>query len=359
MVAPLPPWHSGGVERVVGEIAKQLSVRYATVEVCSGDLTSSESRVWHDIRVRTFKTKEWRRYASLSLFNSIKRDSKNFDIVHAHGSGTLIPLIAALAKGETRFVVSPHYHPHASRLSLSLLKKLYDSLFNAYVLRKASRVICVSDTERRYVQSRFKLPARSLVTIPNGIDIGRITKAKPYDVDYNVILSVGRLEKYKQNQLTIEAVKHLPAHYRFYMIGSGSYQRKLEDVMRKHQLGTRVKILGSCSDDDVYRWLKTCSVLVNLSQIEAFGITVLEALAAGKAVIVNNKLGLAELARKFENAVFPIDSKQTDAAKLATIIEKVASRRIGRVDLHEFQWDRIAQRVLEVYGDTRVPEGEQ
>ena len=127
----------------------------------------------------------------------------------------LIPLIAALAKGETRFVVSPHYHPHASRLSLSLLKKLYDSLFNAYVLRKASRVICVSDTERRYVQSRFKLPARSLVTIPNGIDIGRITKAKPYDVDYNVILSVGRLEEYKQNQLTIEAVKHLPAHYRF------------------------------------------------------------------------------------------------------------------------------------------------
>jgi glycosyltransferase involved in cell wall biosynthesis len=360
VVAPLPPWHSGGVERVVGEIAKQLSVgKYATVEVYSGDLTASESRIWNGIRVKTYKTKEWRRYASLALFDAIKKESKNFDVVHAHGSGTLIPLIAELAKGETRFVVSPHYHPQASRLSLSAIKRLYDSLFNAYVLRKANRVICVSDIERKYVRRRFKLPASSLVTIPNGIDIGPITKAKPFDVDYKVILSVGRLEKYKQNQLTVEAVKHLPAHYRFYMIGRGSYQRKLEMIIRKHQLEKRVKILGSCSDDDVYRWLRTCSVMVNLSEIEAFGITVLEALAAGKAVVVNNKLGLAELARKFENAVFPIDSNEIDAVKLATIIEEVASRRIGRVDLNEFQWNRIAQRVLEVYGDARDSRREQ
>lgn len=352
VVAPLPPWHSGGVEKVVGEIAAELSVgKKTTVEIYSGDLTSSTTRVWNGIRVKTYKTKEWRRYASLALFHAIKRESKNFDIVHAHGSGTLIPLIALLAKGEARFVVSPHYHPQASRRSLSALKRLYDSLFNAYVLRKASRVICVSDIERRYVRHKFKLPASSLATIPNGVDIGRIIKAKPYDVDYTLILAVGRLEKYKQNQLVIEAVKHLPAHYRFYMIGKGSYQQKLQDIIRKHQLGKRVKILGSCSDDDVYRWLNTCSALVNLSEIEAFGITVLEALAAGKGVIVSDKLGLAELARKFEGAVIPVNRKETDAAKLAKMIEEVASSHIDPVELGEFQWNRIAQRLVEIYSD--------
>jgi len=354
VVAPLPPWHSGGVERVVGEIAAELGAgKKATVEIYSGDLTSSTTRIWNGIGVKTYKTKEWRRYASFALFDAIKRESKNFDVVHAHGSGTLIPLIAALAKGKTKFVVSPHYHPHASRVSLSALKKLYDSLFNAYVLRKASRVICVSDIERRYVQRRFKLPASSLVTIPNGIDIGRITKAQPYDVDHKVILSVGRLEKYKQHQLTIEAVNHLPEQYRFYMIGEGSYRHELEGVIRRHQLGKRVKILSSCSDDEVYRWLKTCSVMVNLSEIEAFGISVLEALAAGKGVIVNDKLGLAELARKFENTVIPVSSKEIDPRKLATIIEEVANAHISHVDLTEFQWNRIAQRVLEVYSDVQ------
>ena len=354
VVAPLPPWHSGGVERVVGEIAAELHVgKKATIEIYSGDLTSSTTRIWNGIRVNTYKTKEWRRYASFALFDAIKRESKNFDIVHAHGSGTLIPLIAALAKGDSRFIVSPHYHPQASSLSLSALKKLYDRLFNAYVFRKVSRVICVSNIERKYVQSRFKLSASSVVTIPNGVDIGHIVKAKPYDVDHKVILSIGRLEKYKQNQLTIEAVKHLPEQYKFYIIGKGSYRHELEGVIRRHQLGKRVKILGSCSDDEVYRWLKTCSVMVNLSEIEAFGITVLEALAAGKGVIVNDKLGLAELARKFEKAVFPISSNEIDARKLATIIEEVANKPIGDIDLSEFQWNRIAQRTLKVYNDVR------
>ncbi len=357
VVAPLPPWHSSGVEKVVGEIAAELDVgKKTTVEICSGDLTSSTTRAWNGIRVKTYKTNEWRRYASLALFDAIKRGANNFDIVHAHGSGTLIPLIALLAKGEARFIVSPHYHPQASRRSLSALKRLYDSLFNAYILRKADRVICVSNIERSYVRRRFKLPASSLVTIPNGVDIGRIIKAKPYDIDYTLILAVGKLEKYKQNQLTIEAVKHLPAHYRFYMIGSGSYVRKLQDIIRKHKLGKRVKILGSCSDDDVYRWLKTCSVVVNLSEIEAFGITVLEALAAGKGVIVSNKLGLAELARRFEGAVFPMNREQTDPVKLAKMIEEVANKRIGVVDLREFKWTHIGQQVLDVYYDVLLTE---
>jgi hypothetical protein len=73
VVAPLPPRHSGGVERVVGEIAEQLTVgTNVKVEIYSGDLTSSACRVWNGITVKTYKTKEWRRQAPLALPKAIK-----------------------------------------------------------------------------------------------------------------------------------------------------------------------------------------------------------------------------------------------------------------------------------------------
>ncbi len=352
LVSPFPPWYHGGVQKVIGETAKRLVVEHdVSVEIWSGDLTSTASLNWNGVPVRTYKTRRWQGYASLAMLKELKRDSKRFDVVHAHGSGPIVPLIAALARGTTPLVFSAYFHPQASTLAGVPAKFVYDRLCNAYIFNKANRIICDSDTERKCVQQRFRLPASSLTTIPPGIDSARITEAKPHDVEYTLILSVGRLEKYKQNQLMIEAIKLLPTHYRFYIIGKGGYQRKLEAIIQKCQLGKRVKILDSCSDDEMYRWLKTCSVMTNLSEIESFGITVLEALAAGKGAIVNNKLGLAEIARKFPGAVFPINSTEIDPVTLAKMVQEVAGKRIDVRNLGEFQWDRIASQVLKVYED--------
>jgi glycosyltransferase involved in cell wall biosynthesis len=359
VVDALPPWYHGGIQKVIGETAKRLVAEHdASVEIRSGGSTSSASRVWNGIRVKTYQTRRWQGYASLAMLREIKSDSKRFDVVHAHGSGPIVPLIAALAKGNTPLVFSAHFHPQASSLVRVPAKWAYDHLCNAYIFQKASKVVCVSDTEKKCIEQRFKLPAGSMVTIPNGVDTARIARAKPYDIDYTLVASVGRLEKYKQNQLTIEALKHLPKHYRFLMIGKGPYRNTLEDMIRKNKLGDRAQVLDSCSDDQVYRWLRTCSVFVNLSEIEAFGISVLEALAAGKGVIVNDKLGLAELARKFTGAIFRTDPDLTDPVKLAELIEKVAAKRIDNVNLGEFQWPGIARRLLEVYEDVIKSQGE-
>ena len=352
IVTALPPWYRGGVERVVGETAKQLVLNQnAEVEIRCGDLYASQSLVWNGIPVKTYKTTRWQRFASVEMLKEIKRDAKMFDVIHAHGYHTLSSSLAAAERGSTPFVFSAHFHPAASSRALAPVKWIYDRLFNARIFKNSARIICVSETEKKFIRQRFKLPTDSSIVIPNGVNAGEIARANPYKIDYKLILSVGRLVKHKQNQLTIEAMKYIPECYRFYMIGNGGYKRKLEVMARKYGLEARVKVLDSCSDEEVYRWLQTCAVIVNLSEIEAFGITVLEGLAAGKGVIVNNKLGLAELARRFEGAVFPVDREETDSVELAKIIEDVATKRIDRVDLHEFRWDRIAQRVLAVYLD--------
>jgi glycosyltransferase involved in cell wall biosynthesis len=96
-------------------------------------------------------------------------------------------------------------------------------------------------------------------------------------------------------------------------------------------------------------WLKTSALLVNLSEIESFGITVLEALAAGMPALVNDKLGLRELSEHFESAVVSIHADKVSSPELAKTIKDVAGMHIGSVDLNDFRWGRIAARTLHVY----------
>jgi glycosyltransferase involved in cell wall biosynthesis len=207
----------------------------------------------------------------------------------------------------------------------------------------------VSKTERKSIQERFEL-RRPVSIIPNGISLKQIENAQPYAVDRKLILSVGRLERYKNNHRLVEAMRYLSSdEFSLCIIGSGKFRGELEQQIRRQGLSDSVKILGSRSDDEVYRWMKTCSVFVNLSNVEAFGITVLEALAAHSRVIVNDKFGLRELSRKFTKAIIPVDVKTMHPRDLAQVIRETAETRANGVNLSEFDWNPISKRIKETY----------
>jgi glycosyltransferase involved in cell wall biosynthesis len=260
----------------------------------------------------------------------------------------LIPFTTALAAGRTPLVVSPHFHPQASRKLLGVLKPLFERTVDRYTLSMARKVICVSETEAGIIRERFTV-ADKVVIINNGVNADEIRNAKPYEFDGKLILYVGRLERYKNIHLAIEAVEYLPQDFSFYIIGRGPYESELAALIQRKGLSERVRLLGACADEDLYGWMKTSALLVNLSEIEAFGIAVLESLAAGTPALVNDKLGLRELARHFDSAVISIRVDKVSPLELATAIEGVAGMRIGPVDLNDFQWGEIAAQTLRVY----------
>ncbi len=353
MIAPLPPYHRGGIERVVGELAQRLSRDYdADVQVWSGTLGHAQTCDWGGVHVRTYSTSRRVGYASVKLFSDLKRSAQNFDVIHAHGSNTLIPLMGALAASGTPLVISPYFHPQASNKLLAIVKPLFENTVDTFVLRKARKIICISETEAELVHKRF--PNTSTVSIIySGVNAEEIQSAKPCEFDGQLILYVGRLERYKNVHRVIEAVAYLPQRFAFYIIGEGPYRNHLETQIRDRGLSHRVKLLGVCSDATLFRWLKTSALLVNLSEIESFGITVLEAVAAGTPALVNDKLGLGELARRFDRAVFSIPVEAVSAHELAQTIHDVAGTDVGLVDLNDFRWDRIAARTLDVYKESR------
>jgi len=353
VVAPLPPYHRGGIERVVGELAQRLSRDYdAEVHVWSGTLGHARTCDWNGVQVRTYQTSKRAAYASLRMFSDLKRLAADFDVVHAHGSSTLIPLVAALTAGRTPLVISPHFHPQASNKLLGIIKPFYEGVVDRYTLDRANKVICVSETESDLIRRRFAI-ADKVVTICNGVNADEIRSAKPYDFDGELVLYVGRLERYKNIQRVVEAFAQLPKRFSFYIVGEGPYKSRLEALIHHCGLSERVKLLGACPDIELYRCMRTSALLVNLSEIEAFGITVLEALAAGTPALVNDKLALRELARRFNGAVFSIPVEAVSARELAQTIRDIAGIDIGLVDLNDFRWDRIAAQTLDAYKEAR------
>ena len=347
MVSPNPPWFRGGVEKVVGEFIKHL--KHFEIEVfCTGDEIGTH--IYEGTPVHVFKGYSSAYHLSPNLYKALKKS--DFDLIHAHGFTTFMPLAATRVKKDKPFVFSPYFHEYGSTWGYSVLRKLYDPLFGKYIFNKADKIICISNIEKKSVRTNFNVEEKISI-IPPGVDLAKIRHVKPFEFNHHLILYVGRLEKYKNIHVAIKAMEFLPECY-FYIIGdAGGYKKDLEQLIKSLNLEDRVKILSNVSDAEKYRWMKTCSLFVNLSSIEAFGITVLEALAAGKPVIVNEEGGLRELADKFDG-VFPVrvhEFKERDSIeKLAKIMRESMGKEV-KTDLDEYDWDIIAKKVEEVYSE--------
>lgn len=349
ITAPLPPYRRGGIEKVVGELSQRLSQDYSSdVHVWSGTLGPAQACDWNGVHLRMFHTSKRAGYASLKMFRALKLSERDFDVIHAHGFSSLIPFTTALAARNTPLVISPHFHPLASSKLLGVVKPLFERSVDRYSLRKARKVICVSETEASIIRERFAV-AGKVAIIQNGVNLDEIQSAEPYEFDGKLIIYVGRLERYKNIHRVIEAIDYLPQDFSFYIIGEGPYKSELAALIQRNQLSERVQLLGSCAEEDLYRWIKTSALLVNLSDIEAFGITVLEALAAGKPALVNDKLGLRDLARRFQSAVFSIHVDKVSPLEIAKAITDVVEKHIGSVNLNDFRWEWIAAQTLHIY----------
>jgi glycosyltransferase involved in cell wall biosynthesis len=343
--------HIGGVETHVRSIAERLVKQGLSVDVLTTDPTGrlAKEELVNGVLVRRFRG--WAPgnayYFSSGLMCHLMRSCRRYDVVHAHNYGTLPAAYAALACGECKLVFTPHYHGTASSWARTLLRVPYGLLW-MYLLRRVDALIFVSRVEELSFRTRFIVPDDRTVVIPNGIDAEAILAAGPYDVDAPVVLHVGRLEKYKNVHRIVEAMRYLDERYLLCIVGDGPYKGDLLRLARSLCLQSRVRILSGLTDHQVHRWYRTCQVFVTLSSLEAFGITVLEAAAAGKPIVASDIPAFRELANKLHGMRLVNTSSMT-CRDIAEAIGLSAQAGEVRNDLEMFTWDTIAASVRRVY----------
>lgn len=339
----------GGVERHVEEIARRAVAQGHEVDVLtqtSDDLPPEQTI--DGVHVRRFRAVNSSKAYGVppGLFAYAGRHLRDYDIVHAHGYHAL-PSLAALASRRVPVVFTPHYHGTGHTRFARLLHVPYAPLGRALFAR-ASAVVCVSEAEARLVRADAPKVADRVRVIPNGVDLAAIRDAAPWPETGPVVLSIGRLQAYKQVDRLIAALPFAPADARLVIVGAGDAAPALGQQVADAGLGDRVTFTGRIDDGELRRWLRSASVVASLSREEAYGLVLVEGLAAGAAVVASSiDAHLEVLEGQPLGVVVPVGAEP--AAIGAAIGDAIAlqQRPHAAADVHG--WDEIAERTLVLY----------
>ncbi len=157
-------------------------------------------------------------------------------------------------------------------------------------LRRARRILCVSDFTRREMQRRIALPESRFVVVPNALDplFDHAPAGDAPAPGETVILTVARLdatERYKGVDHLIAAMpavrRHVPAA-RLRVIGTGSDLPRLKDLAVRAGGNDAVEFAGFVDDAGLRAAYRACTLFALPSSGEGFGIVFLEAIAHGK-----------------------------------------------------------------------------
>ena len=168
-----------------------------------------------------------------------------------------------------------------------------------------------------------------------------------------MVLNIGRLAHQKGADLLLDAVPQVLGEHPdacLLMVGSGP----MLTVLRARARGLPVRFLGEVPDDEYVRLLNTADRVVIPSRNEPFGLVLLEAGSASRAVAATDVGGL------FENIDDLVDGVKVavDPAAIANGINRVvgdparlrALGAAGRQKLESrYHWDAIAETFREIY----------
>ncbi len=186
------------------------------------------------------------------------------------------------------------------RLKYRLIRWFYSHWVDAY--------IALSKHTLNYLVEQVKIPRAKVSHICNGVNTyAFMPAARPnllpsdkVDSDCFVIGTVGRLALVKNQLLLLQAFASLldnPAgdgkKIRLLIIGAGECETSLKSFVEEHHLEQFVFFMGQ--QQDINKWLQYMDLFVLPSLAEGICNTILEAMAAGKAVIATDVGGNGEL----------------------------------------------------------------
>jgi phosphatidylinositol alpha-mannosyltransferase len=288
--------------------------------------------------------------------------SYDFDLVHVHCPTAPTLPILALENAQSPLVGTFHFTG-----GRSALMDLFRTRLTRAVDRLSARV-AVSKTARQSAELYF--PGHYEM-IPNGVDVERFHPAvEPFaewrDPDRVNLLFVGRLDPRKGLDVMLAAMPSIlertGGKARLLVVGDSYLRPKFEasvaPVARRH-----VHFLGHVPSVDLPRWYATGDIFISpASGNESFGIVLLEAMAAARAVVASDIPGYRSVVVPDVNGLLvPPGDPEALARTVSRLVEDPERRLLiagrGRARALEFAWPRVTERLESVYRDVLTRRG--
>ncbi len=268
----------------------------------------------------------------LQLPHLIRFIKKNkIDIVHTHTR--VAQVLAAASKLWTKV-------PFVSTIHMFYKRRLGRRLFPCL----GNGIIAISDVIREYIVSEFKADNKNVVlkVVPNGMDVEafikkinelnreQIRSEYGYKKSDIVVLSLSRLIADKGVGLSIEAffqAKSQIPNLKLLIVGAGK-KEYVDNLKRQVEgLGVSQDVVFYGNEPDVQKAFRAADIFVAPYYRDAFGFTVLEAMAAELPIIANKSGGLPELLEEENNGLL---FKEGDVVEFSEKIVRFAKDKVLR-----------------------------
>src|SRR2546427_14178 len=345
--------YAGGVETHIHEVAPRLARMGVAVSVATTDPHGRfPPDEWIDgVHIRRFPGWPATRDYSVApqIYRTITRE--HWDLVHCQGIHTLVPPLAMLAawRAGIPYLVTLHSGGHSSRLRNALRFAQWWAL--RPLLRRAARLIAVATFEAEFFSKQLRLPAERFMVIPNGSDLPPPSGDLTALAREPLILSIGRLERYKGHHRVIAAlpgVLQRRPDARLHIVGAGPYEPHLRQLAQELGVADRVEIRELPANDrlGMANLLARAGLLVLLSEYESQSITVMEALAAGCPVVACHTTGLRQIARDGWIQAVPL---RCTASEISAAILGQLESPMAPVAVYLPRWDECASDLYGLY----------
>ena len=220
------------------------------------------------------------------------------DLIAAHSSKAGI--LARLAARSLRVPVVFTVHGWAFTPGVPPLQAALYRQVERLVGPLASRIITVSEYDRRLGLAAHVAPEDRLVTVHNGMpDVPPELRADPARSPARLVM-VARYGAQKDHPTLLRALADLRQHpWELDLIGDGPSMGQTEALATELGLAGRVRFLGQRSDVD--RILAAAQVSLLITNWEGFPLSILEAMRAGLPVVASSVGGVPESVRDGES----------------------------------------------------------
>ncbi len=229
---------------------------------------------------------------------------------------------------------------------LTPLTGLYGRLYGRLAQRADVTIVSTRATART-------LPPpwrRKAHVVPFGVDLHRVRHDVPKANEFTALF-VGQLRPYKGVDVLLKAMRRLPG-VKLNIVGKGYADAEYRAMAERFGL-RNVHFLGAVSDDELWRLYAESQVFVLPStEMEYFGLVILEAMASGCAPVISDLPGPAEVVGDVGHVVPRLDvdalvaaiaDLRDSPAKLAAHSERARQRASA------YTWERCVDQYLELY----------
>jgi glycosyltransferase involved in cell wall biosynthesis len=280
---------------------------------------------------------------------------EGIDLIHAHD---WMGVFAATPIAQ-KYKIPLIWTVHSTEYDRSAGKSLHPAIFavEQEALGAVKHTIAVSKRTKQILIDRYHADSDHITAIYNGIDIsayGQMAANRDYKKTDGYVLFLGRVTGQKAPDVFLEAARLVLAerkNVRFMIAGNGDMLNKLRLLAQRWKIDDCVEFTGSVFGDQLFECYKNALLYVLPARSEPFGITVLEAMAAGIPTIISSTTGAGEIVKNVQ-VIEPNQPKELADAILALLNDEKRRQTLGQKGAQEarkWSWKRVADQIRSVY----------